>query len=812
MKFILLFLLAADLSAQVFGGPAKRIQTGNGLPSAGACANVTNVGAVYVQTNAAASKSSLYVCANTAAGVYNWELSSSGPVSGEVNIGANVGAAGVNVFDSKVGTTLNFRKLNAASNKLSIVLNGSQVDFDLVPTNVVLSTLGGTLGIGQVNTSSKQGTGPKFLTLTGPATDGCLNLVGGEVNSLTCTTGVADPGSNGIMKRTASNVTAAAIASDVIGLFTGCSGSLGLRADGTCGATGGVADPGSNGPMKRTSLNTTAPATYADIIGLFSGCSGTMVPQANGACGTGGGGGAQGFTQAATGVTTVSVNHGLSNLNVLCGAYNNSGVAVGFQDCTVVDANNITMTFASAFTGRVVVVAGGGSGGPAGPQGPSVWGVITGTLASQTDLNTALGLKEVAANKGVANGYAGLDGTGKVPSAQLPAPSGGGTWGSITGTLSSQTDLNTALAARELIANKGAANGYASLDGTGKVPSAQLPTVTGGFSQPVSSVTSVTVNHALSNLNVACFAYGGGDVQVQPQDCTIVDSNHVTVTFAVAFTGRVVILAGGGSGGGGSGLADPAANGPIKRTALNVTAPAVALDISGLFCGSDATKALYADGACRVPAGGSGGAVTSDLIKIWDATVTATTLTLGASCGTTSLCNVNGVAMTGPLTCTVTSGGGDVAYHYFDAVAKVYKIGTNTTVLSCPSGPTPMLGISAFPPRSVGLNTIQTNVASPFWGTPIAVRSFVSRYTWADGTGISTQFAGEDATIGVDTTVLRMTSSVQNTGSVAFASLPGTIPAAGSFVYCSNCTTAGTCGAGGTGHMAVSNGTAWKCD
>lgn len=38
-----------------------------------------------------------------------------------------------------------------------------------------------------------------------------------------------------------------------------------------------------------------------------------------------------------------------------------------------------------------------------------------------TGLNTELGQKEVVANKGVANGYASLDGTGRVPSGQLPS-------------------------------------------------------------------------------------------------------------------------------------------------------------------------------------------------------------------------------------------------------------------------------------------------------------------------------------------------------------------------------------------------------
>jgi hypothetical protein len=45
-----------------------------------------------------------------------------------------------------------------------------------------------------------------------------------------------------------------------------------------------------------------------------------------------------------------------------------------------------------------------------------------------------------------------------------------------------------------------------------------------------------------------------------------------------------------------------------------------------------------------------------------------------------------------------------------------------------------------------------------------------------------------------------------------FATL-GTVPAAGTFKYCTDCATGGaSCTGAGTGHMAVSNGTVWKCD
>lgn len=58
-------------------------------------------------------------------------------------------------------------------------------------------------------------------------------------------------------------------------------------------------------------------------------------------------------------------------------------------------------------------------------------------------------------------------------------------------------------------------------------------------------------------------------------------------------------------------LADPGSNGPIKRTALNVTGPALAADIIGLWTGGavcDITTFLRGDGQCAIPPGGGGGA------------------------------------------------------------------------------------------------------------------------------------------------------------------------------------------------------------
>ena len=119
-----------------------------------------------------------------------------------------------------------------------------------------------------------------------------------------------------------------------------------------------------------------------------------------------------------------------------------------------------------------------GPAGPEGPQGPpgygAEWGNIVGTLADQTDLQDALDAKANTADLGDLATQDTVDYDTEVTNkptlgtmaAVDDAPSddkeyarkngawsevtggGGGTWGSITGTLSDQTDLQNALNAK----------------------------------------------------------------------------------------------------------------------------------------------------------------------------------------------------------------------------------------------------------------------------------------------------------------------------------------------------------------------------
>lgn len=111
---------------------------------------------------------------------------------------------------------------------------------------------------------------------------------------------------------------------------------------------------------------------------------------------------------------------------------------------------------------------------------PILTGFDLENLASKKDLET----KESAVHKGEVNGYAALDGSGKVPEDQLPEKAIREY--DLTPYAKSEDIKKTYATKKEVsagkldytpenIANKGKANGYASLGGDGKVPADQLP-------------------------------------------------------------------------------------------------------------------------------------------------------------------------------------------------------------------------------------------------------------------------------------------------------------------------------------------------
>jgi hypothetical protein len=75
----------------------------------------------------------------------------SGGVAGEVNTGANAGTDGVGVFAGKVGVDLQFRHVAPGSNKVTVTLNGEDIDIDLVEGNLQIPA-GNVTGLAAVAT------------------------------------------------------------------------------------------------------------------------------------------------------------------------------------------------------------------------------------------------------------------------------------------------------------------------------------------------------------------------------------------------------------------------------------------------------------------------------------------------------------------------------------------------------------------------------------------------------------------------------------------------------------------------------------
>lgn len=199
--------------------------------------------------------------------------------------------------------------------------------------------------------------------------------------------GLADPGANGIITRTSLNVTAPATSANVVQLFTGCSGANYLGADGACHVPGGggLADPGANGLITRTALNVTAPATASNVIALFGSCTGVQYLGADSACHTPGGsstGGSFITTAGASPQTILAATHQQGvNASVLCYSGPVSGAATTGSSVLCNYSKNasgdVIVSWGASTVGSIQIFSSGvgpagtpGAPGGIGPAGP----------------------------------------------------------------------------------------------------------------------------------------------------------------------------------------------------------------------------------------------------------------------------------------------------------------------------------------------------------------------------------------------------------------------------------------------------------
>ncbi len=158
----------------------------------------------------------------------------------------------------------------------------------------------------------------------------------GSGTNPTSTLTASHTGSSGAAAVSLPALTLTNVASGTQCLHANSSGAVtGTGSD--CGS-GGLGDPGSNGIVKRTALNTTAIATSTDVVGLFTSCSGTQYLGADGACHTAGGSGtvtqsssAQYQTAAFTTATNITgIGPGTSGQ---CYMSNGASANPSFQTC-----------------------------------------------------------------------------------------------------------------------------------------------------------------------------------------------------------------------------------------------------------------------------------------------------------------------------------------------------------------------------------------------------------------------------------------------------------------------------------------------
>jgi hypothetical protein len=183
----------------------------------------------------------------------NETVSGGGGGSGEANTATNVGTAGVGIYKQKTGVNLEFKKVNAGSNKISITddTTNSEVDIDVNEANLTLGNLAGTLSIAKGGTGST--TASAALTALGAASSSSLT---------SHTTNTSNPHSTTAVQVGAIPTTEKGVANGVASLDSG----------------GTIPDSQISSAIARDSELTAGLATKADASNLTSHTSNTSNP------------------------------------------------------------------------------------------------------------------------------------------------------------------------------------------------------------------------------------------------------------------------------------------------------------------------------------------------------------------------------------------------------------------------------------------------------------------------------------------------------------------------------------------------------
>ncbi len=435
------------------------------------------------------------------------------------------------------------------------------------------------------------------------------------------------------------------------------------------------------------------------------------------------------YSQAFSGQTSVSMPggaHGMGTANVIVECYDGASPSRKIEaDSVAVDAAtfDITVTFASAQSGRCVV---NGSGGAFAAQTTKSNAFAVGTTQTFQGALVASGSERTApAKAGTAlpatctpgdqffrtNATAGQNlyfCTSANTWTQMTAGSGGGTGGAVSSVFGRTGDVGAQV------------GDYSFSQIAGTVGNAQL-----GSGIDAAKIGAGTV----SNTKWGYLGSLSSDVQAQLN--------------AKAASGHSHTLGGDLSGDAGN-----ATVARLQSRAVSSTAPT---DGQALVWSAAAN-------AWQPGLGGGGGGGAAMATQLGDFAVTrsgATVLTIGPNCSTATPCNVRfgNVVYSFTRSCTATiSGGAGTAYIYVTSGGTL-AIGHNATVAAS-TGCVAQPGVTAFPGDSIPLYS--WTATAGMWDATGGrdQRGWLSNKSISAGTGVATVEAGGRTTVSVDTAVV----------------------------------------------------------
>jgi hypothetical protein len=176
-------LTVPDASTTIVGTDVAQTLTNKTISGANnvLTASLLKSATTEVSVSSATAPSNGQVLTATSSTTATWQTPTSG---GEVNTASNVGVGGVGVFKQKTGVNLEFRNINAGTNKITITNDSAnnEIDVDVIEANLTHNNIGGTLDVTKGGTGATtftsgailQGNGTSAITATLTAPSGTI--------------------------------------------------------------------------------------------------------------------------------------------------------------------------------------------------------------------------------------------------------------------------------------------------------------------------------------------------------------------------------------------------------------------------------------------------------------------------------------------------------------------------------------------------------------------------------------------------------------------------------------------------------------